>query len=186
MNYERRWQISVPHTETPLLTWRGSRMWRTGWPALSFLVYQKAMTRIQFTGCQPSVYRYPEGHEQHCFSTPPSQPRTTSKTVSMNRPRLVHVRFGSMDDKLRVVRARSQLKGTTIFLNEDLTKPEQEQKKRLLQKLKALRAKNIKSVHFRRAVLYFQSNHSPTRKWRNCYRRLVHLTAWISIPQPRR
>ena len=83
-------------------------------------------------------------------------PRTTSKTVSTNRPRLVHVRFGSIDDKLRVVRARSQLKGTTIVLNEDLTKPEQEQKKRLLPKLKALQAKNIKSVHFRRAVLYFQ------------------------------
>ena len=81
-------------------------------------------------------------------------PRTTSKNT--NRPRLVHVRLGSIDDKLRVVRARSQLKGTTIFLNEDLTKPEQEQKKRLLPKLKALQAKNIKSVHFRRAVLYFQ------------------------------
>ena len=106
------------------------------------------------TGCQPSVYRYPEGHEQHCFSTRLPDPRTTSKNT--NRPRLVHVRFGSIDDKLRVVRARSQLKGTTIFLNEDLTKPEQEQKKRLLPKLKALQAKNIKSVHFRRAVLYFQ------------------------------
>ena len=43
-----------------------------------------------------------------------------------------------------------------MFLNEDLTKPEQEQKKRLLPKLKALLAKNIKSVDFRRAVLYFQ------------------------------
>ena len=102
--------------------------------------------------CQPSVYRYPEGHQQHCFSTPPSRPPDDVELVDCeceNEPTTTCSRALWLD-------GRSQLKGTAIFLNEDLTKPEQEQKKRLLPKLKALQAKNIKSVHFRRAVLYFQ------------------------------
>ena len=83
-NYERRWHISVPHTKTPLLTRRGSRMWRTGWPTLSFLVYQKAKTRIQnrlSTICLQIPWRSRATLFQHAaFPTPGQRRRLWART----------------------------------------------------------------------------------------------------------
>ena len=83
-------------------------------------------------------------------------PKEIPDNRSVNRPRLVHVRFRSVEEKIRVVSARSKLKGTKIFMNDDLNKNEREKNRSLLPRLKALQARHIKAVHFRRAVLFFE------------------------------
>ena len=68
-----------------------------------------------------------------------------------NRPFLL--RFKNYEDKLTVIKRKSILKGTGIFINDDLCEESQRERSNLIPVLKELQKKN-KRAHFRGAKIY--------------------------------
>ena len=129
--------------------WRGEEAGRGGTDGQHYhFWFTRKQRRGYQTGCQPSVYRYPEGHEQHCFSTPPSWP---PDDVEEHEPTTTCSRALRLDRRQASSRPRpiaTEGHNHIFEWRSYQTRARTEKKKRLLPKLKALQAQNIKSVHF--------------------------------------
>ena len=83
----------------------------------------------------------------------PVERGATAQAGRPRRPRLVLVQFGSLEDKIRVLKERSRLKGLNIYLNDDLTKLERERRREALPRFKELRKRNVR-VQLRRDRIF--------------------------------
>ena len=170
---------------------RGAVQWEVLWVwchwlnaplSLSFLVYQKAKTRIPnrlSTICLQIPWRSRATLFQHAaFPTPGRRRRTRTDhdlfTCASTRSTT------SFESSAPDRNWRAQ----PHFWMKILPNPSKHRRNVCYQNWKLCKPRTSSPFTSGGQFCIFKSNHSPTRKWRNCYRRLVHLTAWI--PQPKR